>query len=321
INPNEKVLCRGSYWRPPYIRCWSVHGNVDFYSALAGSCNVYFQEAAHRAGIDKMVEVAQAFGMGEKTNTLGIINESSGLLPTPKWKKELYEASLGKKYEKKFNDLNKERMDKLSTASEEEKDKINRQYDSKKKTLEAQQKIDLNFYTRWQPFDTYNISIGQGSNSFTLVQLANLTATIANGGRHYQPYLIDRIVSPDGQIVQKYTPKMLNKVPVSGVNLAHVKEGMRRVSEPGGTAYFLFHDIPAEVGAKTGTAQTNRVGDNKRKEFHGVFLAFTPVENPQIAFAGLVEYGQSGSGSAGHVAKAVFEEYYGLNKEEEPEND
>ena len=45
INPNEKVLCRGSYWRPPYIRCWSVHGSVDFYSALAGSCNVYFQEA------------------------------------------------------------------------------------------------------------------------------------------------------------------------------------------------------------------------------------------------------------------------------------
>jgi penicillin-binding protein 2 len=71
------------------------------------------------------------------------------------------------------------------------------------------------------------------------------------------------------------------------------------------------------VGAKTGTAQTGRVGDNKSKEFHGVFVAFAPYDDPQIAFAGLVEYGESGSGSAGKVAKAVFEEYFGLVSKEE----
>ena len=79
-----------------------------------------------------------------------------------------------------------------------------------------------------------------------------------------------------------------------------------------GTAYGLFAHFPPEiqVAAKTGTAQTGRRGDKKNEEFHGVFIAFAPFDDPEIAFAGVVEYGKSGSGSAGLIARDLFEHYF-----------
>jgi len=324
LNPSETLVCKGAYWRPPYIKCWDVHGRVNLYDATAVSCNTYFQEAGRRAGINEIVKIAKAFGLGQKTNTLGILNESSGILPSPQWKKEIYQPVVERKYNVKLEELEKEYQEKLSqAASSEEKEKIKREYDNKKKIIDAQFEIDLNFYTRWQPFDTYNTSIGQGSNSYTVIQLANYAATIANGGKRYRPYLIKKVISPDGKVVQEYEPQLVAEVPVSPLNLAHIRRGMKAVTEPGGTAYFLFKDFPESVGvgAKSGTAQTGRSGDRKDKDFHGVFIAFAPYDDPQIAFAGIIEYGESGGGSAGKVAKAVFEEYFGLNKEGEKEGE
>ncbi|MDD4752818.1 MAG: hypothetical protein PHT78_06155, partial [Desulfitobacteriaceae bacterium] len=60
-------------------------------------------------------------------------------------------------------------------------------------------------------------------------------------------------------------------------------------------------------------------GDDKSKDYHGLFVAFAPYENPRVAFAGIVEYGYHGGSSAGLVAKALFEEYFGLKKEPIPD--
>jgi penicillin-binding protein 2 len=89
---------------------------------------------------------------------------------------------------------------------------------------------------------------------------------------------------------------------------------MQKVTEGSGTASFLFANFPPNipVAAKTGTAQTGRVGDMTLSEFHGVFIAYAPADNPQVAFAGVIEYGQHGSESVGWVAKDVFEQYFGL---------
>ena len=91
---------------------------------------------------------------------------------------------------------------------------------------------------------------------------------------------------------------------------------MITTSAPGGTAYSLFRNFPEQikVAAKTGTAQPGRAGYVKNKDFDGLFIAYAPADDPQIAFAGVMEYGNSGSGSIGHVCKAVFEEYFGLNE-------
>lgn len=319
VNPSSRVVCRGSYWRPPYIKCWNVHGSVDLYKAIAGSCNTYFQDVGWKAGIDKIAQIGKEFGLGQKTNTLGVLNESEGLLPSREWKKELYEPIIEKKYTKKREELEAKYQSTLAgLQGEKEKEEARRKYENQLNILEAQYKIDYRFHTTWQPFDTFNTSIGQGSNNFTVIQLANYVATIANGGKRYRPYLIDRVISPNGKVVQQYKPELLNKVSVSEENLAAVRKGMRQVTEPGGTAYSLFSNFPSHIGvaAKTGTAQTGLAGDDKRADFHGVFVAFAPYDDPEIAFAAIVEYGESGSGSGGHIAKAVFEEYFGLNRNE-----
>lgn len=319
INLNDSIICSGAYWRPPYIKCWGVHGRVNFHRGLAVSCNTFTQNIAHLTGIDKIVNIAEQFGLGSKTGSPDLIGEEEGILPTPEWKRTLNDILVRKNYERKRDEIERKYQTLRGEANSiEEFQELDRQKDKEFAILESQFKIDLNFETNWHPFDTYNTSIGQGSNNYTILQLANYVATIANGGTRYVPYLIDSIVSPQGETLIKYQPQIAHEVDVSTETLQEVIKGMHDVTRPGGTAYFLFSTFPDEitVAAKTGTAQTGRVGDNKSSDFHGVFVAFAPVEDPQIAFAGLIEYGSSGGGSAGIVAKAVFEEYFGLNTPE-----
>ena len=311
---NDYVTCQGHYWIAPYIRCWQVHGNVSYYSAMAGSCNTYFQEMGRRAGEGEIIRVAEQFGLGSKTG-LDIPYEVSGLLPTPEWKKEINALLIDKKYEALREQLEDKYADyEKNTVDEKEKNKLAQQKKNEKAKLEAQYQIDYNFDTKWQAFDTFNMSMGQGNNDYTVTQLANYTAAIANGGKLMKPHLASKITDAKGIIIKEFKPEIVRKTDVSSLNIAETKRAMLQVTLPGGTAHYLFANFPEniQVGAKTGTSQTGRIGDNVMKEFHGTFIAFAPYDNPQIAFAGIIEYGQSGSGSAGYIARDVFEHYFGI---------
>lgn len=314
MNPlSETVYCGGKYWIPPYIKCTGVHGNVNYYSAMAHSCNTYFQEMGRRAGKDDIIEVAAQFGLGSKTG-IDLPQESSGLLPTPAWKKEINDLLINRKYDALRKQLDDKYGQLINNSSGEERSKYTKEYKDEKARLEAQYNIDYNFDTKWQAFDTFNMSIGQGSNDYTPLQLANYVAAIANGGQLMKPYVVSKITTHEGKTVKQFGPQVVRNVDISPDTLAETKRAMLAVTQPGGTAAFLFSNFPAniQVAAKTGTAETGRQGDNKKKEFHGVFIAFAPFDNPEIAFAGIVEYGFSGSTSAGYVAKALFEQYFGL---------
>lgn len=315
MNPvNDYVNCGGRYWIAPYIKCTGKHGNVNYYSGMAHSCNTYFQEMGRRAGNNEIIKIANEFGLGQKTG-IDLPHETSGLLPTPAWKKQLNDLLINRKYDELRKELEK-KYDRLlaSAQTEEEKERILKDKKNEKAALEARYDIDYQFDTKWQPFDTFNMSIGQGSNYYTVIQLANYVATIANGGQLMKPYLVERIESPAKKVIKEFKPEVVRKVDVSQNTLAETRRAMLAVTQKGGTAHFLFTNFPAhiQVGAKTGTAETGRAGDNPRREFHGVFVAFAPFDNPEIAFAGVVEYGYSGSTSAGYVAKAVFEQYFGI---------
>ena len=316
---NLSVNCAGRYWKPPYIKCWQAHGRVDFDRAMAVSCNTFFQYAAELAGIDHIVRGGQALGLGSPTGLTDLPGEAKGVLPTPEWKKELNTVLINRKYDRLRENLAKKYEDLLQQAvTEEEKAALRAKQQQEERSLEARYRIDLNFETTWQPFDTYNTSIGQGSNSYTMLQLANYVATLVNGGYRYKPYLVDSIYDAEGNLVKQFEPELIMEVPMNKETLARTARAMLNTTAPGGTAYSLFRHFPEyiKVGAKTGTAETGLAGDGKN-DFHGVFIAFAPVDDPQLAFAGIVEYGMSGSGSAGYVAKAVFEEYFGLNEKEE----
>lgn len=314
------INCTGAYWKPPYIKDWQVHGRVDFYRAMAVSCNTFFQYAGELAGIEGIKRVGEAFGLGAPTGLKDIPGEAGGLLPSPEWKKELNTILINRRYDARRENLQEKYQELIKNAeTDEEKNRLQRSLEQEQRTLEARYRIDMNFETTWQAFDTYNTSIGQGSNTFTMLQLANFVATLANDGKRYKPYLVDGVYDGTGELIQEFAPKLALQVPMSEDTIYHTKRGMLGTAQPGGTAWSLFRHFPEHirVGAKTGTAETGLVGDSKRRDFHGVFIAFAPYDDPQLAFAGIIEYGQSGSGSAGLMAKAVFEEYFGLNSQEE----
>lgn len=306
--------CQGRYWIAPYIKCTGVHGNVNYYSAMAKSCNTYFQEMGRRAGKDNIIHVANEFGLGSKTG-IDLPYERAGLLPTPEWKREINAILIDRKYNNLREDMETKYKNLLNEAnSVEEKSKLEKLKANELAKLEAQYKIDYQFDTTWQAFDTFNMSIGQGSNDYTVLQLANFAATIANGGNYMKPYVVEKITSHSGQVLKTVKPEVTRRVDVKPATISETKRSMYEVTRAGGTAYHLFHHFPPDiqVAAKTGTAETGRAGDNQKKEFHGVFIAFAPYDDPEIAFAGVVEYGFSGGGSAGYVAKALFEQYFGI---------
>ena len=314
MNPlNDSVNCQGRYWIAPYIPCTGVHGKLNYYSGMAKSCNVYFQEMARRAGKDALIKVARSFGLGQKTG-IDLPYETQGLLPTPAWKQELNAVLIDRKYEALRKQLDDKYSQLMSEANGDELQALEKKKRNEQAQLEAQYQIDYNWDTNWQAFDTFNMSIGQGGNQYTVIDLVNYVAAIANGGDLLRPHILKTIMSPDKEVIQEIKPELIHRVSVSAETVAETRRAMTQVTRPGGTAAFLFTNFPdnIQVGAKTGTAQTNRVGDNAMSEFHGVFIAFAPAENPTVAFAGVIEYGQHGSESAGWVAKDVFEQYFGL---------
>ncbi|MDD2401345.1 MAG: penicillin-binding transpeptidase domain-containing protein [Clostridia bacterium] len=311
----DNVLCNGKYWNPPYIKCWSVHGNVNYYSAMAKSCNVYFQEMARRAGIVEIGRVGQDFGLGEITG-IDIPYESVGTLPDLEWQKNKFEdraKGINEKIDKKIVALEEEYSKKIAVVTtDEEKKQLELQLKNEKKVWEQERKNQLAHYTTWHDWDTYNTGIGQGYNEYTIIQLANYVATLANGGERYKPYIVEKIIDANGNIIEEYKPELIKLVNIAPENLKKTRDAMLAVTAPGGTAYSIFRNFPEKikVGAKTGTAQPGRVGYIKNKDYDGLFIAFAPGDDPQIAFAGVMEHGFSGGGSVGRVAKAVFEEYF-----------
>lgn len=310
----DYVNCNGRYWIAPYIPCWSVHGAVNYYSGMAGSCNVYFQEMGRRAGNEEISKVAEQFGLGSRTG-IDLPYEVSGLLPTSDWKQEVNSVLTDRQYKNKREQLEEKYAALLEDAEDEAaKNKLLKQKENEKAQLEAQYKTDYNWNTAWHPFDTFNMSIGEGDNDYTVLQLANYVATLANGGHRMKPYMVSRIYDQEGNTVKTFKPEVVKEIDILPETISETKRAMLSVAQPGGTAYFLFSNFPQEiqVGAKTGTAAARHVGGTSTDEYNGVFVAFAPYDDPEIAFAGIVEYGNHGSESAGLVAKDVFEQYFGI---------
>lgn len=155
----------------------------------------------------------------------------------------------------------------------------------------------------WYPGDTLQASIGQSDNLFTPIQLASYVATIANGGTRYKPHLLKTVKNTQtGQIVKESSSEILEKIEISQSTLSAVKNGMKKVTEEG-TAEAAFKDFSIKVGGKTGTAEVPNGSSN------GIFVAFAPFDNPEIAVAIVLEHGGHGS-EAAPIARAIFETYF-----------
>ena len=312
VKPSDAFYC-GGIWSETNTKCTRAHGRVDFLRGMAASCNIYFIEAGRRAGIDMLSKYIHEVGLDEKTG-VDLPGEVSGSSSNPKKKEAIQLPILDEWYKGQQEEIEKKYERLLREAkSEQEKNDLNFRKKDEERVLKSEYQIRYNYNVKWRPHDTYILSFGQGANEFTPIGLANYTAAVANGGKVMRPYLVQRIESPEGKVVSEFKPHELHQVDASTENLAMVREGMKKVAESGGTAYSVFSDFPIKVAAKTGTAESGWAKDS----YHGVFIAFAPADDPEIAFAGIVEEGDFGSTSVGPIAKEVFKEYFGLNKEVE----
>lgn len=164
----------------------------------------------------------------------------------------------------------------------------------------------------WNPGDTASAVIGQGYTLATPMQLARMTATLANGGHLLEPQLVDRIVDGQGRVLTSPQTKELGAVDLNPRAFESIRRGMLAVvDEPGGTAYKQRIPELAYAG-KTGTAQVVALGRvrNRKQLDHAWFVAYAPYEEPEIALTVLVENGEHGATAAAPVARAMIEAYF-----------
>lgn len=159
---------------------------------------------------------------------------------------------------------------------------------------------------RWQPGNIFSVSIGQGDVRVSPLQLAVYTATIANRGVRYKPYLVSEIRSATGELLFRQEPEVVDVVEATDEAWAQVHLGMKQgAAHPLGTAYRVFSDFPIPVGAKTGSAETGKGYAD------AITVAYAPLDDPQIAVSVIVEGGAHGSWVS-PAARAVFAEYFGI---------
>ncbi|HXF44364.1 MAG TPA: penicillin-binding protein 2 [Candidatus Paceibacterota bacterium] len=158
----------------------------------------------------------------------------------------------------------------------------------------------------WRIGDTYNVSIGQGDLLMTPIELLNYIASIANGGKFYQPRVMKRIVAEDGSEIIKSEPTVIGDLSAElGLEFQEVREGMEdAVRQPYGTAYLLA-DLPFAAAAKTGTAQIQN-----NEKVNAFFVGYAPADDPEIAILVLVENAREGSLNTVPVAKDALMWYY-----------
>lgn len=135
---------------------------------------------------------------------------------------------------------------------------------------------------------------GQADQLYTPLQLANYIATLISGGQHCPAHLLKSVKSYDNsEIIATGDTTPLNTLNISDSTLQAVKKGMYGYTQPGGMVYSYFKDCIVSAGAKTGTAQ---LGGGLKN--NGVFVAFAPYDDPEIAIALVLEKGDAGAALA-----------------------
>ena len=159
-----------------------------------------------------------------------------------------------------------------------------------------------------EPSDVCQLAIGQGAMEATPLQMANVTATVVNGGTLFRPHIVEAIRSPHGKILKTFEHEVIRKVNVTEESLREVRAGMAKVTDPGGTAYGLKIDgLP--FGGKTGTAEIGVGGTSANTTW---FVAYAPTDHPTMAMAVFMERsGSYGATVAAPIAQHIMAEYFG----------
>ncbi|VXB53232.1 penicillin-binding protein 2 [Massilia sp. 9I] len=181
---------------------------------------------------------------------------------------------------------------------------------------------------KWVGGDTISVSIGQGFNNYSMIQLAHAVSTLANNGVVMKPHLVKII--EDGATKQRTltVPKETKRIPLKQENIDFIKRAMVGVTQENyGTGRRAFAGAEYISGGKTGTAQViglkgqkyNAHAIDERHRDNALYVAFAPADNPKIALALIVENVGFGASFAAPIARKAID-YYLLGKRPKPKD-
>lgn len=293
--------CRGYYKSPGAFRCWKRegHGTMDITGAIEQSCNVYFYALGEKLGQENLRRWSALFGIGERTG-IDIPAEASGLLPSPEWKARRVASADDrlKRLTVNAQNLEKEITEMVQNGCEEDEiisaqarlTEVEIQIAQEKERLK-----ELSKEAAWNAGDTRYMAIGQSYVLTTPLQMAQVAAIIASGGKVQRPHLVH-----DPQ--QNY---LIREIPISEETLRIVRSAMSGVvSSASGTAHGLGLD-KFHTCAKTGTAE---IGGDLNNAW---IIGYAPAYVPEVAFAVVAErVSRHGSEMAGPVAEKILAAYF-----------
>lgn len=168
---------------------------------------------------------------------------------------------------------------------------------------------------RWYSGETISLGIGQGYNSFTMLQLAHATANIANNGLKMRPHIVREVLDVETKVPTPVAKEPIGQLPYSPEYLDIIKRAMIGVNIEG-TSASSFAGAQYVSAGKTGTAQVYTVKQNEkynaatvdeRLRDHALYIAFAPADEPKVALAMVVENSGFGAQNAAPIARRVFD--------------
>jgi penicillin-binding protein 2 len=168
---------------------------------------------------------------------------------------------------------------------------------------------------KWYAGETISLGIGQGYNSFTMLQLAQATATVANNGVKHKPQLVIATQDATTHVRVAVPAEPAKDLGFRPENVAIIRDAMVGVTQAG-TSARVFAGAGYLSGGKTGTAQAVSLGQKEKynaakmeehQRDHSLYIAFAPADDPKIALAVIVENAGFGSASAAPIARRVFD--------------
>ncbi|MGB8361684.1 MAG: penicillin-binding transpeptidase domain-containing protein [Acidimicrobiia bacterium] len=252
-------------------------GWLDLHGALAHSCNKYFWSVGlgtwlnrDTVGENAIQDFAEDVGYGSETG-IDLANEASGVVPT----RQLFEEWAA----------------------------YQREHPDEPPRLEAS-RLDPELASPFFGGDLMDFAIGQGAFTATPLQAAVSYAVLANGGKVMQPRVVDKVVGPDGEVIEDVTSPVVRTVPISASTRTDLLHDLNRVVTSGtaAVAFQSFGPGLEEVGGKTGTGQSAPTKDN-----HAWFIGVAPIDNPKYIVAVVIEEGGSGGAIAAPVARHILQ--------------
>ncbi|HSL93167.1 MAG TPA: penicillin-binding transpeptidase domain-containing protein [Bacillota bacterium] len=296
-NINATYTCTGRLTHPWLASsgklCWihgygRGHGTLDIVGALKNSCNVYF----YNLGLNLYSQKGSA-------NVLDSISEAASFL--------------GLGVNTLLPELRNFRQDSGELPTSERFRELQKAYLARF----PQNARSLNPY----PGEVLDITIGQGIQTYSPLQIANYIGMLATGYR-YEPWLLERVTDHEGATVMVHEPVLAASLVktennpdglITAAALARIQEGLRQVTQvSGGTGNAYFRDVPYFTSGKTGTAEvTGRAS-------HGWFAVWGSDDassQPEIVVAVFVKHGTGGSVAGGPIARKVMDTYFALKGE------